>query len=435
MMFAGCRGDCDVLLSSVRSFPRARLAGLLGYRRDRRDGSRWTRPGSVVSVTGSKFFDHVSGRGGGGAIDFVMHARGCDFRSAVSFLSGSGLGSGVMSERVGFPERPRDRVLSLPAVSASLWPEVRDYVVEVRGVDEDLVEACHRLGLLYADGRKSAVFVARNASGTFAGAELVGIPARAGGRGFKGMALGSRKSRGGFWLCSGACSPGAVFLAESALDALSALSLSVAPARREAGFTVVSTGGVAGGVPAWLEAWRPRRIFCGYDADRAGDEAAAGLCRSDARVVRWRPCVEGEKPARPDRGSDLAHDPCIQLVAAAHLDGDRVAARGCEPAGLGRDLLGSCTLGEAETAHLVAPPGSARTGRAQARSRTSQRAISSPASTWPERPGVRQDDNQLGTAVGSSNLSHRRSRKARAACLFEKVEVGRVGKQLPMIAY
>ena len=53
------------------------LAPLLGYRQDTVDRSRWRRKGSVVNVKGAKFFDHLQGSGGGGAIDLVVHARGC----------------------------------------------------------------------------------------------------------------------------------------------------------------------------------------------------------------------------------------------------------------------------------------------------------------------------------------------------------------------
>ena len=66
------------LADEVRVLPLGEVAVLLGYRRDASDRSRWRREGSVISVTGMKFYDHLQGRGGGGAIDLVIHARGCD---------------------------------------------------------------------------------------------------------------------------------------------------------------------------------------------------------------------------------------------------------------------------------------------------------------------------------------------------------------------
>jgi hypothetical protein len=42
-------------------------------------------------LTGPKFWDTHEQRGGGGAVDLVMHMLACDFRRAVSLLRGQGL--------------------------------------------------------------------------------------------------------------------------------------------------------------------------------------------------------------------------------------------------------------------------------------------------------------------------------------------------------
>ena len=62
--------------TAVRHSPLKPLAAQLGYHKDPLNRARWKRPGSVLSITGSKFFDHCCGQGGGGAIDLVMHAQG-----------------------------------------------------------------------------------------------------------------------------------------------------------------------------------------------------------------------------------------------------------------------------------------------------------------------------------------------------------------------
>ncbi|MDE2789542.1 MAG: hypothetical protein OXI81_03865 [Paracoccaceae bacterium] len=68
------------------------MAPFLGYVRDPTDRSRWRQDGSVLSVTGmkfnGKFFDHLQGQGGGGAIDLVVHARGCGAAAAIRWLAG-----------------------------------------------------------------------------------------------------------------------------------------------------------------------------------------------------------------------------------------------------------------------------------------------------------------------------------------------------------
>src|SRR4051794_14339577 len=76
-------------------FARARSADLaavlrsLGAERDRYDTAKWRIHGQVISVTGAQYYDHVAGRGGGGAIDLVMHVRGVSFREAVAYLDGA----------------------------------------------------------------------------------------------------------------------------------------------------------------------------------------------------------------------------------------------------------------------------------------------------------------------------------------------------------
>ena len=102
------------------------------------------------------------------------------------------------------------------------------------------------------------------------------------------MAPGSRKARGGFWLPCDRNPPALVILAESAVDALSARSLRIEQTR-EPGAVVASTAGIASSVPPWIALWKPNRIVCAYDADRAGDDAAHRLAVNNPRVVRLRP--------------------------------------------------------------------------------------------------------------------------------------------------
>ena len=67
------RRELRDLADAVRLRPLEEVATFLGYVRDPADRSRWRRDGSVLSVTGMKYFDHLRGQGGGGAIDLVVH--------------------------------------------------------------------------------------------------------------------------------------------------------------------------------------------------------------------------------------------------------------------------------------------------------------------------------------------------------------------------
>ena len=158
---------------------------------------------------------------------------------------------------------------------------MRQYLSRRRSLDPDLLDRCRRRGLLGADNRANAVFACRDRDGGKTGAELVGTRP---GRPFKGMAPGSRKALGGFWIARKK-KTGPALLAESAVDALSALCLPELEHVR----IVISTAGVATRLPPWIELLEPETPFCGYDADKAGDMAAQRLIESHPGIRRLRP--------------------------------------------------------------------------------------------------------------------------------------------------
>ena len=185
----------------------------------------------------------------------------------------------------------------LPPLHERCWPAVREFLRAVRGLDPDLLARCRRAGLLYADARRNAVFVCRDPAGAVTGAELVGTRPDPGGRTFKGLAPGSRKARGGFWLPPARAAPQAVLLVESALDALSVRQCP--PPGLPAATLIASTAGVTATWPPWLEPWSALPPLCGYDADPAGDRAATALQRQCPRRA----------PPPPPRGQGLERTP------------------------------------------------------------------------------------------------------------------------------
>ena len=256
------------------------LAERLGYARDPRHRQRWRREGSVLSIRGAKFFDHACGHGGGGAIDLVMHVRGCGFRDAVEFLASTPAAAAAVPAAV-------PPSLRLPDSVAALWPPVRDFLARTRSLDPVRLEHCRQAGTLYADRRRNAVFTCRDRHGTTVGAELVGTCPLPDGSTFKGLAPGSRRDRGGFWLTTGSAPPAAVLLTESAVDALSAVLLP-APGL-PADCLLVSTAGTARRLPRWLDSFPAASLLCGYDADPVGDQAARALLRQLPAMRRLRP--------------------------------------------------------------------------------------------------------------------------------------------------
>ena len=109
------------------------------------------------------------------------------------------------------------------------------------------------------------------------GAELRGT----GPRVWRGMAPGTCKDAGFFWIGT----PGSqqIVLCESAIDAISCHQLH--PQR-----ICISTSGVRTN-PRWLSELLARdyAIHCGFDADPAGDAAAARMMALHPAIQRLRP--------------------------------------------------------------------------------------------------------------------------------------------------
>ena len=224
---------------------------------------------TVISINGTKYFDHIAGRGGGGAIDLVIQVEGCSFLQALQLLEG-------------FPSRNPCTGDRTPILSEDrAWAQVHRYLCQNRGLEPRLIEHCWRIGILGADNRANAVFTCQDRERRKTGAELVGTCP---GRPFRAMATGSRKADGGFWIARKAA-PKTALLVEGAIDALSAWTLDEGK-RID---IVISTAGATGRMPEWINRFQLETIFCGYDADQAGDLAAVMLQAKNPAVRRMRP--------------------------------------------------------------------------------------------------------------------------------------------------
>jgi len=259
-------------ISRLRRIPVAAVLQAAGVRQDRNDKARWHAATGVLSVTGTKFFNWNTGTGGGGAIDMAIHLFGCNFTSAVAWLS---------SHFPQCPDIPADAplksTLRLPAPAPGHLPRVVHYLVIERRIPRRLVARRIDAGDLYADHRANAVFLTREPRRDPVGAELRGTGPHA----WRGMAPGSRKDHGYFCVCESPTH--AAIICESAIDALSCLAIHPL-------CCCISTAG-ARPHPAWLPALIDRypRIYCGFDADPTGDAMARAMSRAHPAIARLRP--------------------------------------------------------------------------------------------------------------------------------------------------
>lgn len=234
------------------------------------DKNKWHTPQGVISVTGAKFINWSKGIGGGGAIDLVLHLTGCDFKTAVRWLSDT---LPQISRKI----RPdSNSVLSLPTRNDANLSRVMNYLKHDRCLPTELLDSLVQSGTLYADDRANAVFLLLGKDKVIVGAELRGTTRRC----WHGMCPGSRKDLGCFHIQISATKK--VVLCESAIDAISCLALQDCIA--------VSTSG-AHADPAWLPALIRRgfHLHCGFDSDPTGDSLARRMLQIHPGVRRLRP--------------------------------------------------------------------------------------------------------------------------------------------------
>jgi hypothetical protein len=256
----------------LRAVPLIEVLPLCGARPDPEDRCKWHTAQGVLTVTGAKFMNWHCGRGGGGAIDLVMHLQQLAFGQALEWLENH-FGTATFIPTTASPQPP----LSLPPPCPQRLEQVRRYLIQDRRLPPALLEPLLRSGDLYADARANAVFLLRGKLGQTVGAELRGTTASP----WQGMAPGSRKDQGFFAIPAIALH--AIVLCESAIDAISCHAL-------YPHYRCLSTAGARPN-PAWLaELVDPsHQLYCGFDLDDTGETMACSMIALHPSIHRLRP--------------------------------------------------------------------------------------------------------------------------------------------------
>ena len=269
---------------AVRGIPLEHVLQQWGAVPDRCDKAKWHLGENSFSITGAKFTHWQRHAGGGGAIDLVMHVRGMDVRSAVAWLEqqfGTSHVSAdvtVVNPRSSAGLSPKPYRLRLPDAQPDKLERVRRYLTQQRCLAARLLEPLIEAGKLYADRRANAVFlmVAGKANRPV-GAELRGTGARP----WRGLAPGSRRDHGYFWI--GKRGSLKIVLCEAAIDAISCFQLL-------GDCICVSTAGVRAN-PPWLPPLLARgyAVHCGFDNDEPGETTAREMIARHSSIHRLRP--------------------------------------------------------------------------------------------------------------------------------------------------
>lgn len=268
----------------LRSLELVAVLKELGFEPDPKDPKQWKDAESRFRITteGRKFYDHNASRGGGGAIDLVMHAMGSDYQGALSWLASRFGSSRTASEvrasasgsvEVAQKERPAFR--PPPPPNDVQQQKIRDYLIQ-RGIKPpEKLPSNIRL-----DSRGNVGFLTFTRPKTCVGMELKGTDPT---RPFTGLALGSSREgcfRSSHGIRKG-CKPDMV-IAESAIDALSFLQLPDIDRNHPNGLMAISTAGVRATANERIEYLLPKvdRVLIAYDNDAAGRSFGVKLGRA-----------------------------------------------------------------------------------------------------------------------------------------------------------
>lgn len=258
------RAERKALTDRLREIPVERVVEDLGGIFDPKekrwklgpDGARTHK----IEITDQRWRCAILQAGGRGAIDLVKAVHETDFEGALSWLSDRyGPGETIADLTARTERQARARVeravderppFTPPAPDAAAWPAVRSYLVDVRGIEAELIDAAHEAGDVYAQTRQgpkggqlvNAIFLQRGPDGVPTGAEIKGLHKRRDGTRFSGLAAGSRKDRGAFRAGAALAAARVVVVVESAIDAMSAFMFARSKGR-DAGVCVISTAG------------------------------------------------------------------------------------------------------------------------------------------------------------------------------------------------
>jgi hypothetical protein len=215
----------------LRDLPLEEVAWHLGLDPAPKGKGSWKGHGHIINIDGSKFYDFSTSRGGGGAIDLVMHIQQCPYKEAIAWLNDQFGESGMLQAARAHASKEAQQIAFVepapkfepPQKDESQWQAVERYLVNKRKLPPDLIQRLHQADLIYADSEQNAVFVMRTRSSETTGAFLRGTKGSQNNR-FMGYARNTKRNQGWFYfqLGGGEADPvERVVILKSPIDAIS----------------------------------------------------------------------------------------------------------------------------------------------------------------------------------------------------------------------
>ena len=289
------RSERTQLADQLRDLPLEDVAWHLGLTQDTKGDLRWKGVNHIINIDGSKWYDFSPSvnKGGGGAIDLVMHVMGCNFKEAIATLNDR-FGESLMERAVTHHAKKQAIEIAQteptpqfvpPVEDETQWQAVHNYLTQKRGIPSNFVEVLHTRGLVYADSQQNAVFLMRGHDGETKGAFLRGT--RGEDNAFMGYARLSKRADGWFYISRGGQPDDEiqkVVLCKSPIDALSLATIEGMPQQRTMYIAVDS----ALSLPVEFLRDIPQ-VIAAYDNDATGDETARAIKQLLPQAIRVRP--------------------------------------------------------------------------------------------------------------------------------------------------
>jgi Plasmid recombination enzyme len=272
------------LVDPVRSLPLADVAAALCLELG---GESWRQEGHEIRINGTQFYDWDESqmKGGGGAIDLVMHVLRSDFKTAVAWLADR---FGVVTAQIAGREYVETMAqqaecpeLVPPIASSQTWPKMRADLV-ARQLPGALIDQLHDQGLLYADEDGTAVFlqrdlVTRSVTGAY----------RLSGDGFSGTMLGSDRAKGRFYWLRGGTATDAVQQVVVGQTPIDVLALGLMEPMPKVRTMYLSADGV---LPlAYLREFAAKRVRVAMNRDALGERLAQEAREGLPQVKQMQP--------------------------------------------------------------------------------------------------------------------------------------------------
>jgi Plasmid recombination enzyme len=307
------------LVDPLRLVSLEKVAEALCLESDHQARPTWRHQGHQIRINGTQFYDwhETQMKGGGGAIDLVMHVHQSDFKSAVAWLSDR-FGEEMMIKagseyaKLAAQEAGSPR-FEPPTPAVEKWAEVRSYFVGQQ-LPGGLIDALHDQGLLYADGEGNAVFLQRDLHSQ----EVTGAY-RQNGDSFSGTVLGSDRERGRFYWLRGGQPEDAVkqvVVGQTPMDAVAIGVMRPVPAVKT---MYLSVDGV---MPTeYLRECAPNKVTVAMNQDELGQHLVRQAQEELSQVRQIR-------PKQVDWMEELKRD--RQLLIQRQLQAHRKVDRGLE---------------------------------------------------------------------------------------------------------